>query len=61
MLCEKYHYENENAKHRLEKIFVINVSDKELVSTIHKELLKINKKTDNPILRIRKRPKQTSH
>ena len=61
MLCEKYHYENEDAKHRLEKIFVINVSDRGLVSKIHKELLKFNKKTDNSILRMSKRSKQTSH
>ena len=47
MPCEKYHYENENAKHRLEKIFVINVSDKGLASKIYKELRKFNKKTAN--------------
>ena len=41
---------NEKASHR-QKIFIIHISDKELMPRIHKELLQISKKNTNCTLK----------
>ena len=44
--------DNENTRHRLEKIFAKHVFDHELVSKISKKLKKFNnKETNNPIIK----------
>ena len=44
--ASRYHQESEKTTHRR---CLQNITDKVLVSRLHKELLQLNKKTDNPV------------